>query len=103
LFVSEARDGTGAGVDRAWEVGARLHGTERGVKLPKKLREAVASFVEVEVERQLAIGRTSPTFSVLTIRFENRAVDIPYQPWSPRASVTLPGRWVQDTDTEPVQ
>lgn len=64
----------------------------------KRLRAELAEKIDDAVRHQFEMASSSVGFSVLSITFENRSVDIPYQPWRPRQSITLPGRWVQEGD-----
>jgi len=35
-------------------------------------------------------------YHVLTVTFEDgQSIDVPYQPWKPRQSLSLPGKWVR--------
>lgn len=62
----------------------------------KKKDRALAHVVRTAVRNTLmedGVGRHDPTFHLLTVHFASgESVSIPYQPWNPRAEVSLPYR-----------
>ena len=64
-----------------------------------RLRRWIESIAQQRAEKVVDDARTvGGYYHVLTLRFEksDRAVDIPFEPWAPRQTITLPGRWVED-------
>jgi hypothetical protein len=63
------------------------------VKAKKKAEIAV---IARQAARDLLADPGAP-FHVLSVRFaDGQGIDIPYQPWKPRQTLDIPGKWVRD-------
>lgn len=61
------------------------------------VKTKTAAKVRALVQQELTLAKASLDYSVITITFsDGKAIDIPFQPWRPRQSVSLPGRWEKD-------
>jgi hypothetical protein len=64
-----------------------------------KKRRAIERLVRGYARSEFQAQTMPGVFHVLSVRFEEgRALDIPYEPWRPRQTINLPGRWVRDED-----